>query len=165
MQQRILRAKAATLADTAVQVRRLVVLADVEPRPHALLVASVLAVVERAARTETDWKTLLTTSGTKVIAVEGATKIDISTAKTLHERGVRFVDTRGPSSWKYGHIPDAFDLAYPTEAALMEIVDKNEEVVFYCDCDVGSAYCNRSPHQAAIAVARGYQNVSYFTNF
>ncbi len=117
------------------------------------------------AQTETDWKTLLTTSGTKVIAVEGATKIDISTAKTLHERGVRFVDTRGPSSWKYGHIPDAFDLAYPTEAALMEIVDKNEEVVFYCDCDVGSAYCNRSPHQAAIAVARGYQNVSYFTNF
>ncbi len=55
MQQRILRAKAATPADTAVQVRRLVVLADVEPRPHALLapprarslVASVLAVVER----------------------------------------------------------------------------------------------------------------------
>ncbi len=44
------------------------------------------------AQTETDWKTLLTTSGTKVVAVEGATKIDISTAKTLHERGVRFID-------------------------------------------------------------------------
>ncbi len=118
------------------------------------------------AQTTTDWKTLLTTSGTKVIAVEGATKIDISTAKTLHERGVRFIDTRGSSSWKYGHIPGALPVSsYPTEAELMEIVDKNEEVVFYCDCDVGSAYCNLSPHASAAAVALGYQNVSYFTNF
>ncbi len=116
------------------------------------------------AQTETDWKTLLTTSGSKVIAVEGATKIDISTAKTLHERGVRFIDTRGTSSWRYGHIPGALALAYPTEAKLMEIVDKNEEVVFYCDCDIGSASCNRSPHASAKAVALGYKNVYYFTN-
>ncbi len=94
-----------------------------------------------------------------------ATKIDISTAKTLLERGVRFIDTRGLSAWKQSRIPGAFDLAYPTEAALMEIVDKNEEVVFYCDCDVGSASCNRSPNASARAVALGYQNVSYFTNF
>ena len=100
-----------------------------------------------AAQTETDWKTLLTKSGTKVIAVEGATKIDISTAKTLHERGVRFIDARNP--WK---------------KALMKIVDKNEEVVFYCDCDIGSASCNRSPNASALAVAWGYQNVYYFTN-
>ena len=117
------------------------------------------------AQTETDWKTLLTTSGSKVIAVEGATRIDISTAKTLHERGVRFIDTRGYSSWFVGRIPGALDLAYPTEAALMKVVDKNEEVVFYCDCDVGSAGCNRSPNASAIAVASGFQNVSYFTNF
>ena len=117
------------------------------------------------AQAQTDWKTLLTTSGTKVIAVEGATKIDISTAKTLHERGVRFVDVRG-SSWKYGHIPGALPVpSYPTEADLMGVADKNEEVVFYCDCDVGSAYCNLSPHASATAVAWGYQNVSYFTNF
>ncbi len=116
------------------------------------------------AQTETDWKTLLTTSGSKVIAVEGATKIDISTAKTLHERGVRFIDTRGTSSWKYGHIPGALPLSYPTEAKLMEIVGRNEEVVFYCDCDIGSASCNRSPHASARAVALGYQNVYYFTN-
>ncbi|MCZ6577661.1 MAG: hypothetical protein O6950_14725 [Gammaproteobacteria bacterium] len=100
-----------------------------------------------AAQTETDWKTLLTKSGTKVIAVEGATKIDISTAKTLHERGVRFIDARNP--WK---------------KALMKIVDKNEEVVFYCDCDIGSASCNLSPKASARAVAWGYQNVYYFTN-
>ncbi len=55
LQLRIMRARAATLADAAVQLRRLMVSADVEPRPHALLappdarslVASVLAVVER----------------------------------------------------------------------------------------------------------------------
>ncbi len=118
-----------------------------------------------AAQTQTDWKTLLTTSDRKVIAVEGATKIDISTAKTLHERGARFIDTRGSSSWKYHHVPGALALSYPTEAKLMEVVDKNEEVVFYCDCDVGSASCNLSPHASAHAVAWGYQNVYYFTTF
>ncbi len=49
--------RADTLADATVQLRRLVVMADEEPRPHALLaspgarsfVASVLAVVEREA--------------------------------------------------------------------------------------------------------------------
>jgi rhodanese-related sulfurtransferase len=116
------------------------------------------------AQTETDWTTLLTTSGTKVIEVEGATKIAISTAKTLHERGVQFIDARGTSSWKYGHIPGALPLSYPTEAKLMEIVGRNEEVVFYCDCDIGSASCNLAPHASAKAVALGYQNVYYFTN-
>ncbi len=116
------------------------------------------------AQTETDWKTLLTMSGTKVIAVEGATKIDISTAKTLHERGVWFVDTRGSYAWKKAHIPGSLDLAYPTEATLMGIVKKNEEVVFYCDCDIGSARCNLSPNASARAVTWGYQNVYYFTN-
>ncbi len=116
------------------------------------------------AQTETDWKTLLTMSGTKVIAVEGATKIDISTAKTLHERGVRFVDNRGSYWWKKAHIPGSLDLANPTEATLMGIVKKNEEVVFYCDCDIGSARCNLSPNVSAQAVTWGYQNVYYFTN-
>ena len=116
------------------------------------------------AQTETDWRALLTTSGSKVVAVDGATKIDIGMAKTLHERGLSFIDTRGSYDWKKGHIPGAYDLPYPTEAALTEIVGKNDELVFYCDCDVGSANCNRSPHQAAIAVASGFQNVYYFTN-
>ena len=132
---------------------------------HLILGFMSLALASVAtAQTETDWKTLLTTSGTKVIAVEGATKIDISTAKTLHERGVRFIDTRGLRSWNYSHIPGALALYLPAKAELMEIVDKNEEVVFYCDCDTGSSYCNLSPHVSAKAVAWGYQNVYYFTN-
>lgn len=55
LRDRIARGRAETLADAAAQLRRLVVMADEEPRPHALmaspgargLVASVLAVVER----------------------------------------------------------------------------------------------------------------------
>ncbi len=109
---------------------------------------SLASVATAQTKTDLDWQALLTKSGTKVIAVEGATKIDISTAKTLHERGVRFIDAR-VHTWK---------------KALMEIVDKNEEVVFYCDCDVGSASCNRSPNASAKAVAWGYQTVYYFTN-
>ncbi len=132
---------------------------------HLILGFMSLALASVAtAQTEIDWVTLVTKSGSKVIAVEGATEIDISTANTLHERGVRFIDTRGTYWWKGGHIPGALDLAYPSEATLMEIVDKNKEVVFYCDCDVGSASCNRSPNASAQAVAWGYQNVYYFTN-
>jgi rhodanese-related sulfurtransferase len=116
------------------------------------------------AQTQTDWTALTTMSGTKVIAVEGATKIDISTAKSMLDRGVRFIDTRGDLTWKQGHIPGSVAITSPTEANLIEVVEKNEEVVFDCDCDVGSASCNRSPNASAQAVAIGYQNVSYFTN-
>ena len=57
LRNRIASGRAETLADAAVQFRRLVVMAEEEPRPHALLappdarrlVASVLAVVEREA--------------------------------------------------------------------------------------------------------------------
>ncbi len=116
-----------------------------------------------AAQTQTDWATLLTKSGSKVTAVEGATEIDVSTAKTLYDRGLRFIDVRGSRYWKRWHIPGASALKYPTEASLMEIVDKNEEVVFYCDC-AGSPTCNLSPHASARAVAWGYQNVYYLTD-
>ncbi len=115
------------------------------------------------AQTETDWATLLTKSSSKVIAVEGATEIDVSTAKTLHDRGLRFIDVRGASYWKRWHIPGASDLKYPTEASLMEIVDKNEELVFYCDC-AGYPSCNLSANAGARAVAWGYQNVYYLTD-
>ena len=57
LRNRIVTARAETLADAAVQLRRLEVMADEDPQPHVLLavpdarrlVASVLAVVEREA--------------------------------------------------------------------------------------------------------------------
>ncbi len=115
------------------------------------------------AQAQTDWRTLVTKSGSKVIAVEGATEIDVSTAKALHDRGIPFIDARKKRRWKQGHIPSASSLYVQTEAALMEIVDKDEEVVFYCNC-VGSPSCNLSPNASARAVAWGYQNVYYTTD-
>jgi rhodanese-related sulfurtransferase len=116
-----------------------------------------------AAQDQTDWRTLQTMSGSDVIAVEGATEIDVSSAKTLHDQGVKFVDVRKTSKWKRGHIPGASGIRYPTEAALMEIVDKTDEVVFYCDC-AGYAGCNRSTDASAKAVSWGYKNVYYLTD-
>ncbi len=131
---------------------------------HLILGFMVLFLASVAtAQTQIDWRTLVTKSGEKVIAVEGATEIDVSTAKTLHDRGVRFVDVRGIRYWERGHIPGASDFYVPSEAALMEIVDKNEEVVFYCDCGESST-CNLSPNAAARSVAWGYQNVYYFVD-
>ena len=64
---------------------------------HLILGFMVLFLASVAtAQTQIDWRTLVTKSGEKVIAVEGATEIDVSTAKTLHDRGVRFVDVRVP---------------------------------------------------------------------
>ena len=132
---------------------------------HLILAFMFLILTSAAtAQSETDWHTLVTESGTKVIAVEGATEIDISTAKGLLDRGVKFVDVRGKRWWKEGHIPGASSLKYATEGTLLEIVDKNQEVVFYCDCDVGSATCNLSPTSSAKAVTWGFQNVYYLTN-
>ena len=81
-------------------------------------------------------------------------------AKTLHDRGVRFIDVRGESSWLRAHIPSAFSLPLVrnSKARLGEIVDRKEEVVLYCNCGPG---CNMSPKASAKAVAWGYQNV-YF---
>jgi rhodanese-related sulfurtransferase len=112
-----------------------------------------------AAQSQTDWSALVTGSGSSGYAVEGATKIDVSTAKTLHDQGVVFIDARSKRKWKQGHIPGASNLYYNvTEAALMEIVDKDEEVVFYC----GGTDCSLSPKACAKALTWGYKNVYYF---
>ncbi len=115
------------------------------------------------AQAETHWHTLVTESSSVVIAVEGAKEIDVSMAKTLHDRGVKFIDVRRIRKWKRGHIPSAFSLRYPSEATLMEIVGKNEDVVFYCNCG-GYPGCNLSPNASAKAVTWGYQNVYYLTD-
>ncbi len=46
--------------------------------------------------------------------VEGATTIDVATAKTLFDRGVPFVDVRGGSYYD-GHIPCAVHLNWVGE--------------------------------------------------
>jgi len=110
------------------------------------------------AQAGTDWLTLVTGSGSSGFVVEGATTIDVGTAKSLHDRGVAFIDSRSTGRWKQGHIPGASNLYVITEAALMEIADKNEEVVFYC----GGTNCSLSPNACARALTWGYEKVYYF---
>jgi tetratricopeptide (TPR) repeat protein len=67
--------------------------------------------------------------------VEGATTLDVATAKALFDRGVPFVDVRGEWSWKMGHIPGAVNLDYQnvfSEVELSKIVSKDQDVVIYC---------------------------------
>ena len=111
-----------------------------------------------AAQAQTDWRTLVTGSAYSGFAVKGAKKIDVGVAKTLHDRGVTFIDARGENRWKLGHIPRAISLFIVTKAELKEIVDKNKEVVFYC----GGTDCSLSAYACAKAVAWGYKNVYYF---
>ncbi len=108
------------------------------------------------------WKTLLSYSESGKATVKGATAIDISKAKELHDRGVRFIDVRGEDDWFEGHIPRAFSLSLVrnSESRLSEIVDRLDEVVIYCNCATESR-CNMSPQASAKAVGWGYQNVYY----
>jgi len=131
---------------------------------HLILAFMFLILTSTAtAQTETDWHTLVTESSSVVTAVEGAKEIEVSMAKTLLDSGVKFVDVRRIRKWKKGHIPGASSLRYPSETTLMEIVDKNEDVVFYCNCG-GYPGCNLSPNASAKAVTWGYQNVYYLTD-
>ena len=123
------------------------------------------------------WQNLATHLVTHVDGVErhwfeikGATKIDVHTAKSLHDRGVTFVDTR-PEKFrnKEGWIPRSVSLPESrsnnpnnrrlTEKTLMNILDKTDEVVFYDSGHIGG---EASAFAAAKAVNWGYQNVFLF---
>ena len=67
--------------------------------------------------------------------VEGATTVDVTTAKALFDRGVPFVDVRDEPSWKMGHIRGAVNLDFRnvfSEVELSKIVSKDQDVVIYC---------------------------------
>lgn len=92
--------------------------------------------------------------------VEGATTVDVITAKALFDRGVPFVDVRG-SSYYAGHIPGAVHLNRVgsfTEARLGKIVTKDQEVVIYC----GGPTCLRSSDSCKEVVSWGYEKIYYF---
>ncbi len=107
----------------------------------------------------TGWMALVTTTGPTEYEVEGAVTIDAAAAKTLHGRGVNFVDLRRRALWSHGRIPGAHNLFVFDdfdEPRLLEIVGKDEEVVIYGyedDRDMANA--------AAKAVVWGFQKVYY----
>jgi rhodanese-related sulfurtransferase len=88
--------------------------------------------------------------------VEGATKIDVPTAKALHDRAVTFVDV---SAFRVELIPRAHRLHYTNELdeiPLLDLVDKTQEVVFYGLPEVAPAYAS------AKAIYWGFERVYYF---
>jgi len=100
--------------------------------------------------------------------VKGATVIDAHMAKSLHDRNVKFIDSRTEAYRNEGWIPGAVHLSDTrtvastihllTEETLAKIVDKTDEVVFYCD-DRAFQY---SAFASAKALSWGYQKVFYF---
>jgi rhodanese-related sulfurtransferase len=93
--------------------------------------------------------------------VPGATTIDTAKAKALFDKGVVFVDVRSDADWEAGRIPGAVHLEWDrvlTEASLAKIVQKDREVVIYCN----GVKCPRSSKAAAAAVTWGFTKVSYY---
>ena len=104
--------------------------------------------------------------------IDGGTEIDLATAKSLHDKGVVFIDTGSEALWKKGRVPGALNLPSPgdvddptekrfRETTLSEIVDKSEEVVFYWWVP-GWYDRGALTWVAAKAVNWGYQKVYYF---
>ena len=98
--------------------------------------------------------------------VEGATQIDIPTAKSFHDRGVVFIDTSGESAWNLGHIPGAVHLAWVragdprySKTTLREVAQYDDEIVLHFDDGAGGASAS---YEAAKAVTWGYRKVYHF---
>jgi 3-mercaptopyruvate sulfurtransferase SseA len=103
------------------------------------------------------------------VEIEGATEIDLTTAKSFHDRGVLFVDlgSEAEGQWEKGRVSGAINLPWTgngaskkrfRETSLNEILDKTEETVFY---GCSSTWC--IPTRAiAKAVNWGYQKIYYF---
>jgi rhodanese-related sulfurtransferase len=97
--------------------------------------------------------------------VEGATDIDIPTAKSFHDRDVVFIDVSEKSIWNAGHIPGAVHLSFVrtdiprfSKTALREVAGYDDEIVLY--------YSNGlliSAWEAAKAITWGYRKVHLFT--
>jgi len=95
--------------------------------------------------------------------VTGATTIDLQQAKTLHGRGVKFVDVRAAPDFARGHVPRAFNLDVATELSrdsLSRIVGKDEEFVLSCH----GKTCPDSAIASAKALIWGFKRVYYFAS-
>jgi len=101
----------------------------------------------------------LVTMSTDTFEVEGVIEIDVVEAKTLHDRGIDFIDSRGGGPFERGHIPGATNLLFDQVwDNLWAVVDLGDELVFYC----GGTDCHLAAHSSAQALILGYTKVYYF---
>ena len=97
----------------------------------------------------------------KYFDVEGISKIDAATAKTLSDRGVTIIDVRDATTYVRGHIPGAVNLNLLvdlTRENLAKTVNKDDEVVFHC----WGKPCIYSAMACAKAALWGYTRIHYF---
>jgi TolB-like protein/class 3 adenylate cyclase/rhodanese-related sulfurtransferase/Flp pilus assembly protein TadD len=107
---------------------------------------------------DSKYQELITVSA-GIFNVEGAIDINAAEAKSLHDRGIVFIDSRGSVDFGRGHIPGATNLLFhKVWDNLPQIVDLDEEVVFYC----GGPDCHLSANSSAQALILGYTKVYYF---
>ena len=93
--------------------------------------------------------------------VAGATEIDVSTAKAMHDRGVAFVDVRAASDFDAGFVPGAINLDLWIDLSndsLSKVVGRDDKVVFSCH----GKYCPYSAYASAKALLWGFTRVYYF---
>ncbi len=104
-------------------------------------------------------------SGNTSYEVEGATSVDLKTAKSLYDEGAVFVETGSVEYWKEQHIPGSVHLpVYRTEASpkthftkekLMAVASPDTKIVISYTPAFGA-------WDAAKAVVWGYKNVYFF---
>jgi rhodanese-related sulfurtransferase len=124
---------------------------------HLLILALLLIVSATSSQAQSDWRSLITGDSFDGYSVEGVTKINISVAKSMHDSGALFVDTRGGPVWASGHITGALSCKVVNEEFLQENLNKSDPVVFYCE---GSG-CKLAPDASAKTLSLGYENVYY----
>jgi 3-mercaptopyruvate sulfurtransferase SseA len=99
--------------------------------------------------------------------VDGAKNIDATTAKSLHDRGIPFVDIGG--DYRKGHIPGAYNLqwyfAEPgfNEIVLLQVADKSKTLVIYSPMLISEHYIYPA-YASAMAVSWGFEKVYYFAD-
>jgi rhodanese-related sulfurtransferase len=93
--------------------------------------------------------------------VEGVTEIDLATAKSMIESGVRWFDLRPTTDFERGHIPGSVSLSAPellSRERLGEFAKPDDPVIFSCF----GKYCPYSAFGAAKARLWGYSRVYRF---
>jgi rhodanese-related sulfurtransferase len=93
--------------------------------------------------------------------VAGATKIDVNMAKSLHDRGVTFVDVRAASGFARGRVPRSVNLDLVVDLSkenLLRVVNPSDEVAFGCH----GKFCPYSAYASAKALKWGFSRVYYF---
>jgi adenylate cyclase len=109
--------------------------------------------------------------GNSWVEVQGASQIDLPTAKSFFDRGVMFIDMSRDGIWNAGHIPGSVHLSTGTSAGesqlrfnenvLRKVARHDDEIVIY------GLYIENSPlespgWEAAKAIVWGYSKVYFF---